>query len=115
MMRVAGDRRSRLRFEVFGAFWGTLDAGDAVRVRNLTRHGALIEAHQPLAIESVQSVALVLDGQPTTAEARVRHLEELGQDHDRYLVGVEFLSTSAAFCDAIDRVLAHGSPPTELT
>ena len=34
-----------MRFEVFGAFWGTFDAGDAVRVHNLTHHGALIEAH----------------------------------------------------------------------
>jgi hypothetical protein len=39
-----------VRFEVFGAFWGTFDAGDAVRVHNLTHHGALIEAHQPLAV-----------------------------------------------------------------
>ena len=107
MMRVAGDRRTRLRFEVFGAFWGTLDAGDAVRVRNLTRPGALIEAHQPLAVESVQSVSLVLDGQPATAEARVRHLKPAGWDDDRYLVGVEFLSASTAFNDAIDRVMAQ--------
>ncbi len=46
-----------MRFEVFGAFWGTFDAGDAVRVHNLTPHGALIEANQPLAVESIQSVA----------------------------------------------------------
>jgi hypothetical protein len=113
MMRVAGDRRSRLRFEVFGAFWGTLDAGDAVHVRNLTPYGALIEAHQPLAVESVQPVSLVVDGQPATAEARVRHVEPTWE-HDRYLVGVEFLSPSTAFNDAIDRVMAQRSSPTEL-
>ena len=114
MMRAQGDRRARVRFEVFGAFWGTFDAGDAVCVRNLTRQGALIEAHQLLAVESIQSVSLVLDGQPATADARVRHLEPL--DHpERYLVGVEFLSTSSAFSDAIDRLLAQrSSPPTEL-
>jgi len=114
MMRAQGDRRARVRFEVFGAFWGTFDAGESVCVRNLTRQGALIEAHEPLAVESIQSVSLMLDGQPTTADARVRHLEPL--DHpERYLVGVEFLTTSTAFCDAIDRLLARRSPPlTEL-
>ena len=113
MMSAQGDRRARVRFEVFGAFWGTFDAGESVCVRNLTRQGALIEAHQPLAVESIQSVSLVLDGQPATADARVRHLEPL-DDPDRYLVGVEFLSTSSAFCDAIDRLMAQRSSPTEL-
>ena len=113
MMQSQGDRRARLRFEVVGAFWGTFDAGEAVCVRNLTRHGALLEAPQPLAVESIQSVSFMLDGQPTTADARVRHLEPLNHP-DRYLVGVEFLSTSTAFCDAIDRVVARRSSPTEL-
>ena len=115
MMRAPGDRRSRVRFEVFGAFWGSFDAGDAVRLRNLTRHGALIEAHQPLAVESVQSVCLMLDGQPATADARVRHVEEAGTNGDhRYLVGVEFLSMSTAFADAIERLIAYRASSTEL-
>lgn len=107
-VRTAGDRRSRVRFEVFGAFWGSFDAGDAVRVHNLTHHGALIEAHQPLAIESIQSVCLTLDGQPAIADARVRHVRT--QD-DRYLVGVEFLTTSVAFHEAVDRLMAYRTSP----
>jgi len=114
MMRAPGDRRTRVRFEVFGAFWGTFDAGDAVRIHNLTPHGALIEAHQPLAVESVQSVCLVLDGQPAIADARVRHLTDAKTpDGHRYLVGVEFLAASTAFSDAIDRLMAYRSSPTE--
>lgn len=128
LMRSPGDRRSRVRFEVFGAFWGTFDAGDAVRVHNLTHQGALIEAHQPLAVESVQTVCLMLDGQPAIADARVRHLTTIpdnngnangaGHDHypehGRYLVGVEFLSATSAFHDAVDRLVAYRSAPTEL-
>lgn len=106
MMRAAGDRRSRVRFEVFGAFWGTFDAGDAVRVHDLTPHGALIELPQPLAVESIQSVCLYLDGQPASAQARVCHLRPLNSEGRRYLVGLEFLSTSSAFSDAVDRLLA---------
>jgi hypothetical protein len=113
-MRAPGDRRARVRFEVFGAFWGSFDAGDAVRVHNLTRHGALIEAHQPLAVESVQSVCLMLDGQPAIADARVRHLKEAEtRDGLRYLVGVEFLTASTAFNDAVDRLIAYRSSHTE--
>src|SRR5690349_24508212 len=100
-VKTSGDRRSRVRFEVFGAFWGTFDAGDAVRVHNLTHHGALIEAHQPLAVESIQSVCLTLDGQPAIADARVRHLRHASTlEGQRYLVGVEFLTTSVAFHEA---------------
>lgn len=112
-MRAPGDRRARIRFEVFGAFWGTFDAGDAVRVHNLTPQGALIEAHQPLAVESIQSVCLVFDGQPAVADARVRHLRSAGDQPDRYLVGVEFLSAPTAFLDAVDRLMAYRALPTE--
>jgi hypothetical protein len=112
MMRAPGDRRARVRFEVFGAFWGTFDAGDAVRVHDLSPHGALIEAHQPLAVESIQSVCLMFDGQPAIADARVRHLRSAGEP-DRYLVGVEFLSASTAFLEAVDRLMAYRALPTE--
>lgn len=113
MLRAPGDRRARVRFEVFGAFWGTFDAGDAVRVRDITPHGALIEAHQPLAVESIQSVCLTLDGQPAIADARVRHLRPAHNQRDRYFVGVEFLTASTAFVDAIDRLMAFRASPTE--
>ena len=113
LMRAPGDRRNRVRFEVFGAFWGTFDAGDAVRLHNLTHQGALIEAHQPLAVESIQSVCLMLDGQPALADARVRHVRTAHETRDRYLVGVEFLAASSAFTDAVDRLMAHRASPTE--
>lgn len=114
-MRAPGDRRARVRFEVFGAFWGTFEGGDAVGVRNLTRHGALLEAQQPMAIESIQSLCLMLDGQPAITDARVRHLVPADAQHpDRYLVGVEFTSPSIAFLEAVERLIAYRSSPTEL-
>ncbi|HYB94112.1 MAG TPA: PilZ domain-containing protein [Vicinamibacterales bacterium] len=87
-----------------------------MRVHNLTRHGALIEAHQPIAVESVQSVCLTLDGQPAIADARVRHLRPTHTDEgERYLVGVEFLSTTVAFHEAVDRLMAYRAAHTEHT
>lgn len=112
IMRPPGDRRARVRFEVFGAFWGTFHAAESVRVHDLTPHGALIEAHQPLAVESIQSVCLVFDGQPAMADARVRHVRTAPDQPSRYLVGVEFLSTSTTFLEAVDHVLRYRGVPT---
>jgi hypothetical protein len=114
-VRAPGDRRSRIRFEVFGAFWGTFDAGDCVRVHNLTRHGVLVEAGQPLAIESIQRVCLILEGQPTLADAQVRHLRATTTARGaRYLIGMEFLTSSVSFAEAVDRlVLERTAPNTE--
>lgn len=114
MMRAPGDRRARVRFEVFGAFWGTFDAGDAVRVHDLTPHGALIEANQPLAVESVQSVCLILDGHRAIAHARVRHVRPASAHRDRFLVGVEFMSASTTFLEAVERLMALRPSSTEL-
>ena len=115
-MRSAGDRRDRVRFEVFGPFWGTFDVGEPVRVLDLSPIGALIEAQQPLAVESVQSVKLMIDGQPTITEAKVQHVRPppLGA-LNRYLVGVEFLAAPSAFLDAVERLVAFRALPTELT
>lgn len=113
MMRAPGDRRTQLRFEVFGGFWGTFDTGNAVRVHDLSRHGALIEARQPLAVESIQTVCLPLEGQPAIAAARVRHSRPSPHDAKRYLVGVEFLTTSTEFLEAVDRLMADRAFHTE--
>jgi hypothetical protein len=112
MSRAAGDRRDRVRFEVFGFFWGTLDVQEAVTVHNLTSNGALIEIKRPLAVESLQSVCLVTDGQTTVAEARVRHVRPAASGN--FFVGVEFHSTSSAFQEAIERLIAFRSFPTEV-
>lgn len=115
MVHADGDRRTRVRYEVFGAFWGTFDAGEAVRVRNLTQHGALLEAQEPMAIESIQSLCLVLDGEPALTEARVRHHEPADPMRpDCHLVGVEFVGASPAFIDTVERLMTFRAPPTEL-
>jgi hypothetical protein len=113
-MRPSGDRRSRTRFEVFGAFWGTFDADNSVHVRDLTRYGVLVEATRPLVVESIQRVALVLDGQPALADARVRHLRATTTENgERFLIGMEFITASIAFADAVDRLVASRTRNTE--
>lgn len=114
MKNGAGDRRDRVRFEVFGFFWGTFDVREGATVRNLTSSGALIEAHEPLAVESIQAIGLTVDGQSTISQARVCHLQAVADaPSPRYLVGVEFLSVSSAFQEAVDRLIAYRSLPTD--
>jgi len=115
-MRSPADRRDRVRFEVFGPFWGAFDVGEPVRVLDLSPTGALIEAQVPLAVESIQLVKLMIDGQPTVSEALVKHVRSAPPGAaTRYLVGLEFLAASSAFLDAVDRLVAFRALPTELT
>ena len=113
IMRAPGDRRASVRFEVVGAFWGTFAVSEAVRVHNLTPQGALIEAHQPMAIESIQSVGLMFDGQPAVTKARVRHVRVVPGQPDRYLVGVEFLSASTPFLETVNRLMTYRRSPNK--
>lgn len=114
-MTGAGDRRERIRFEVFGFFWGAFDVREPARVRNLTSSGALIESDAPLAVESIQSISLAFDGQETMAAVRVRHVAPVtGATGARYLVGVEFLSASSAFQEAVERLITYRSLPAQL-
>lgn len=113
MNRGAGDRRDRVRFEVFGFFWGSLDVREAVIVRNLTSNGALIEVKRPLAVESLQSICLMVDGQAATAQVSVRHVRPAAPG--AFLAGVEFHSASTAFQEAVERLITYrSSSPTEV-
>ena len=49
-----GDRRSRVRLEVVGALWATLELTEPARVVNISRDGALITSPVPMPPESVQ-------------------------------------------------------------
>jgi len=105
-MRAPADRRDRVRFEVFGPFWGAFDVGEPVRILDLNASGALIEAQHPLAVASIQSVKLMIDGQPTCTEALVKHVRSAPGAVNRYLVGLEFQAAPTAFLDAVERLVA---------
>jgi uncharacterized NAD(P)/FAD-binding protein YdhS len=77
-------------------------------------HGALIEARQALAVESVQPVCLILDGQPAVAQARVIYVRP-ATTKNCFLVGLEFISTSMLFTEAVERLLHLSPSPSELS
>jgi hypothetical protein len=99
-----GDRRARVRLEVVGALWATLELSEPARVVNISKDGALITSPVPMPPDSVQPLHLKLHGHDINVDARVRHVRRVsGPDEPiRYLVGVEFLSIPPALAAAAE-------------
>jgi len=99
-----GDRRARVRLEVVGALWATLELAEPARVVNISRDGALITSPVPMTPETVQPLHLKVQGHDVTVDARVRHVRRVSGTNEpiRYLVGVEFLSSPPALLQATD-------------
>jgi len=99
-----GDRRARVRLEVVGALWATLELTEPARVVNISKDGALLTSPVAMPPESIQPLHLKLEGQEIIVEARVRHVRRVSGPEEpiRYLVGVEFLSVPPALARAAD-------------
>ena len=94
LMRPLGDRRGRIRLEVVGSLWGTLEISRPARVLNISGHGVLVESPIPAAINSTQTIRLVVDGEEVRVDAQVRHVlrvEPSGVEDTHYQIGLEFL------------------------
>jgi PilZ domain-containing protein len=106
-MKPLGDRRGRVRLEVVGSLWGTLEVNTQASIINISRGGALIASPVPAPVDSVQTIRLTLKGHEIAVEARVRHVEQTvddGVDDRMYRVGLEFLQTPAVLVDVIGYV-----------
>ena len=111
-MRPLGDRRARVRFEVVGSFWGTVDLIEPARVININRTGALVSSPSAVAADSTQVVRLTLEGHELPVETRVRYMRRVpktGTDPEHYLIGLEFLSAPTSLVDAIDQLTSRST------
>ncbi len=101
------DRRTASRFEIVGGQWGTLDALEPLRVRNVSPDGMLLESPNPLAVGSIHEFQLIDGTTAIRVHAAVRHLSPLRQSiAERYfLVGLEFLSLDARSSGVIEQWL----------
>ena len=92
-MRPLGDRRRRIRLEVVGFLWGTLEVDRQATLMNISRSGALILSPVPAAVDSTQSVRLTIEGHEVKLAARVRHLHRVtpSSGAPEYRIGLEFL------------------------
>ena len=105
------DRRLASRFDIVGEPWGTLDALEPMRVRDLAPGGVLVESPTPLAVGSVHELELI-DGTITArVRATVRHLSALRPQgaRRRFLMGLEFLDLDAQSSAGIERIIDEQS------
>jgi hypothetical protein len=104
-MRPLGDRRRRIRLEVVGSLWGTLEVDRQAHLMNISRTGALIVSPVPAAIDSTQSLKLTIEGHEVKVSARVRHLQRV-QDptsySPQYRIGLEFLEAPDVLVQALE-------------
>lgn len=91
-MRRVGDRRARVRLDVVGALWGTLETQKRAQVVDINDNGALLLSPVHLPLNTVHTLELTLDGQHLSTEVLVRHVRP-APTAGTYHVGVEFLSS----------------------
>jgi hypothetical protein len=105
--RRLGDRRGRPRFEIVGQLWGALESVEPLRLHNLSRGGALIEARVPLQPDSIHRLRFSHAGQVADLQARVRHVTARSgaSPHDSFLVGLEFLAVPPATLSQIEQLV----------
>ena len=103
-MRPLGDRRRRIRLEVVGSLWGTLEVDRPATLMNISRTGALILSSVPAVLDSTQTVKLTIEGHEVKLSARVRHLHRItpSPGEPQYRIGLEFLEAPAVLVHALE-------------
>jgi hypothetical protein len=90
-MRRVGDRRGRVRLDVVGALWGTLETSKRAQVLNISDTGALLLSPVHLPANTVHTLQMTHHGLQLEAEVLVRHVRPASVA-GAYQVGVEFLA-----------------------
>ena len=90
-MRRVGDRRARVRLDVVGVLWGTLETQKRAQVVDISDTGALLLSPVPLPPNTVHTLEMTHEGQHISTEVLVRHMRP-APEAGSYHVGVEFLS-----------------------
>ena len=93
-MRRVGDRRTRVRLDVVGALWVTLETRRRALIVDLNDNGALLLSPVHLPPNTVHSLEMTHEGQHASTEVLVRHIRPAPAGS--YHVGVEFVSPPPA-------------------
>jgi len=103
-MRPLGDRRRRIRLEVVGSLWGTLEVDRPAQLLNISRSGALIMSPVPGVVDSTQSVRVTVEGHEVKLTSRIRHSQRIAdaEGEPRYRIGIEFLEAPAVLIHALE-------------
>lgn len=101
------DRRAHQRYDVLGALWGVLEIPEPATVVNVSTQGMLIDAPICPVPNSVHSLHILIEGEPVTVEAIVRHCRP--HPEGRHLIGLAFLHVPATVLSSIEQ-LGAGHP-----
>ena len=103
------DRRSGTRFEIIGRLPSTVDTVTPVIMRNLSRGGALFEAHWRLPVNSRHTVRLDSAAGPADVQIEVRSVRHApgANDGPRFLLGVEFVDPDHTLLEIIDGLVSQ--------
>jgi hypothetical protein len=104
MKTPSTDRRVYERFDVVGALWGVLELPETAAVLNVSSTGMLIEAAICPPLNSVQTLRVLVDGDPVLVDTVVRHCRPgLGTVMQ---LGLEFLTAPAMVLASIEQLSA---------
>lgn len=105
-MAYLGDRRSWVRFEVVGALAGALETVERAPILNISPTGILVSSSVTPVVDSRSIIRLMLGTEEVTVDARVCHFHVVEEARGaRYLVGLEFLSSSPRLERAINQLV----------
>ena len=109
MNRRMGERRNKPRFEIVGGdLWGRLDANATLVLRNIGRHGALVQASAPLSPGSSHILAANIDGVEQQLHVRVTHCTPDAVERGVHAVGIEFVNVTPRMRSVINALLLAG-------
>ncbi len=112
--RRLGDRRVKPRFEFVGQLWGALETAEPLRLCNLGRGGALLEARFAMQVDTVHRLRIASGAGASELQARVRHVTVSPEEATpRYLIGLEFLALPPAAVEHIEQLMAANAGPDD--
>jgi hypothetical protein len=104
-MPSLGDRRRRVRLEVVGDLWATVEMNEPARILEISQGGALIVSSVAAAPDSLRVLTLRVDDTDVTVDVQIRHVRALpatAEQPVQYLLGVEFLTMPATLTHALE-------------
>jgi hypothetical protein len=97
------DRRAHTRFDVLGDLWGVLELPEPARILNVSGTGMLIEAASAAVLGSVQTIAVLVEGEMVRFDTRVRHVKPMAQP-GRFLLGLGFEAVPTSVLVSIEQL-----------
>jgi hypothetical protein len=97
------DRRAHIRFDVLGDLWGVLELPEPARILNVSGTGMLIEAASNAVLGSVQTIAVLVEGEMVRFDTRVRHVQPTAQP-GRFLLGLAFEAVPTSVLVSIEQL-----------